>query len=331
MPLTVYPVALLSFVTMMFVAACRQKDADTEKTPEEAAGAKQTPTSETFVKKAKPVAASSEDLQNTPIPPTDKENTDTIASAAHLIEYSANEIEIDSVVLTEDISDNRVKKWIARRKKNAETGKPELVRIPMAHRSMGWGCSCPFFLIGNDTSQEGAAWLEVQQGPHSRLPSDVGRDGYVRVVEGYFTGKDTLDKVESEGEIISQYTLHDFYVIRSRPYRNEEDDVLKVLLSGDATSREIPAMDDDRPWLVIVASIPYGIKKASDQVARLIQELKSKGYENAAYFDSRSSPLLFCCFHVVVADRYQTSDDAQNTLKTLRPKGFKRAYVRKGW
>ncbi len=252
-------------------------------------------------------------------------------SLVDTIAYDPHEIGKAVAYLDDDKKGMSVKDWIAARVKRAKQGAPELVRIPVAHQCAGWGCECPTHYIGTDASSEGAAWLELTTGPHARIPADPGRDGFVRVADGVFTGKTSKEKWEADGEVHATYKLYGFHVLRSRPYKEGKDDALRLLLGGEENRRAVPALGDDRPWLAIAASIPYGTPKSSEKVQRLIDRLKEKGFGEAAYLDSRSAPLLFCCFHIVTAGRFRTSKEAQTAQKQLKSAGFKDAYFRRGW
>src|SRR5262249_33818198 len=59
------------------------------------------------------------------------------------------------------LEDPGVPDWVRARMEAAKQGKREVVRIPLVHKSNGWGCVCPDFYIGNITTTGQGPWLDV--------------------------------------------------------------------------------------------------------------------------------------------------------------------------
>jgi hypothetical protein len=96
-----------------------------------------------------------------------------------------------------DVADS-IQIWMETRVANAAEGHPENVEMPLAVRSIGWGCRCPDHYIGvNPNVQEGpfVALLGTETFPRS------DQNGHSLIVTGYFTGKWTeIDLRDETGE-----------------------------------------------------------------------------------------------------------------------------------
>jgi len=115
--------------------------------------------------------------------------------------------------------------WIQRRLDAAQTGRPELVRIPLVGRSEGWGCPCPDYYIGWTTdTNEGNSWIRpAADFGAARLPRTGGR-GEILVAEGYFTGL----SLEEHREGVP-YTVLEFQVLRTSAFDEQRDAVVSLL------------------------------------------------------------------------------------------------------
>jgi hypothetical protein len=88
-------------------------------------------------------------------------------------------------------------RWVAQRVAAARRGRAELVEIPIALASTGWGCTCPGTYLGTDPDSEGVAWLRVE-GRGVRLPVP-GPSGQVVLARGYFAGNH--ETFEGDGDL----------------------------------------------------------------------------------------------------------------------------------
>lgn len=222
--------------------------------------------------------------------------------------------------------------WIAARAAAARKGAPDLVRIPIAFRSQGWGCKCPDAYLGTDTnSHSGGGWLKVGAAKGLTLPS-VGRQGLVVVAEGTFTGKqvkeDLRDGKDGPKEWI--YQLWEFEAQRTRSYR-DSDAKVQIVLPGKELKQKLPPLADDRPWIVVVESYPSTDKRSAARAEALRQKLVKEGFATAEVFDSRRAERLFCCYLVVAAGRFKTKAEAMASAKSVRAKKHKDVTVRQGW
>lgn len=237
-----------------------------------------------------------------------------------------------------DLYDEAAEAWFEARLGNAKKGQREIVRVPLVQRSMGWGCSCPDMYIGDNVDNGGGGpWVEVEHGRHADLPGEAGRFGWMRVVEGYFTGETTTfdpypDMDDAE---VEPYTLHGFHVLRSRVMRtdNDKDTRIKVVLDGEEAKKQVAELKDAKPWLAIARSIPLGRKKAAETAEATKKKLVEAGYEGAQVLDSRAAPRLFCCFTLVLVGRYGTKAEALAAAKAVKKNRKLRLkpHVRKGW
>jgi hypothetical protein len=219
-----------------------------------------------------------------------------------------------------------VGEWVLARVKKAKKGEREIVRVPLVTRAMNWGCDCPLNYIGTSPMDSGDGSF-VNPSYFEREPYD-DMEGQVVVAEGYFTGTSTEEKGEP-GEV---YTVYDFEVLRARAYRGHEtaDAELRVVLSGAEAKKEVSPLDDGKPWMVVVASLPLLEKGAEKKASELKDKLVAAGFPSAEIFDSRRAARLFCCYQTVVAGRYAAEADAKAALKLVKKK-FKSAYTRLGW
>ncbi|MFK7988909.1 MAG: hypothetical protein AB8I08_23020 [Sandaracinaceae bacterium] len=110
--------------------------------------------------------------------------------------------------------------WIAERVRRAESGRSELVRLPLVLVSDGWGCPCPDHYVGNDPDTHAGAstWLRVELAAGVTLPTPPTEQlegveqslGTVLRVDGHFTG----EVVQTPEELGYTYRLHVFRVTR---------------------------------------------------------------------------------------------------------------------
>ncbi|MBI5481490.1 MAG: SPOR domain-containing protein [Deltaproteobacteria bacterium] len=222
--------------------------------------------------------------------------------------------------------------WVQARVRNAKAGTREIVRIPIVRRSTGWGCMCPWHYLGNNVgSYGGKSWLALTTAPGVSL-SDR-RDGWVQIAEGTFTGATATEDYSKHCDGCKDwiYTLYQFHVERARPAPKESESLrVHVLLAGKEASEKVAPLADGKPWLVMVSSVARGDKNSAAQAAAQRDKLVKAGFAGAAVIDSRSAPLLSCCYHVVVAGRFATQAEATALAKDVKKKKLP-ASVKKGF
>jgi hypothetical protein len=218
--------------------------------------------------------------------------------------------------------------WLKERMKKAKAGERELVRVPVVSRAENWGCECPFTFIGSSTMDfAGGAWVNMKYLPGvAQIP--YRSEGIIRVVEGYFTGEVTIF-TDDFGESTTEYVLT---VMRERPFYEDNwiDTDAEVILRGAEAKKEITKRTDDKPWMILVNSIPLMDKKLEKKKTDALKKLTDAGFNDAEVIDSRETSALNCCYAAVVAGRYATEAEAKTALKDVKKK-FKGAYIKKGW
>ena len=240
----------------------------------------------------------------------------------------------------ERLAENKdpIAKWILERARRARAGARELVRLPLVRAGSGWGCRCPGFYVGYDpTSSNGDVWIDPDFEPGMEEPLNSGGKGYVVEAEGFFSGEQsTFDgRFNEELDGPYYYPWH-FTVLRFRPLSRQPEygqpplAGLQIILSAPEAAQKVEVLNDERRWLVIVGDIPRQEPKSRERAAALQQQLRTLGLPQAEVLDSRQAPLLFCCFHLVVAGRYSTPTAAKTAMASPKLRGLS-PYIRKGW
>lgn len=120
-------------------------------------------------------------------------------------------IDSHSQVLTYEGTPDSLQQWVDQRVVNAENGIKETVKIPLAVRSLSWGCICPDHYIGYSPDVQEGPWI-FPTGKKKLPKSD--QFGHSLTVTGYFTGKmitkDLRRSKEEPEEWI--YTMPEFIV-----------------------------------------------------------------------------------------------------------------------
>lgn len=104
----------------------------------------------------------------------------------------------------------RAAAWIDARLAAARRGHGDLVQLPVATASVGWGCTCPSHFVGwSPDVGDGPSWLELTLAPGVTLP-EVGGRGAVWMLEGYLTGNVS----RFEGDPGQWYSVRELVVTR---------------------------------------------------------------------------------------------------------------------
>jgi hypothetical protein len=216
-------------------------------------------------------------------------------------------------------------KWVRARAADARAGKRAIVRMPIGVPAGGATAPDTFigaWLGGSITLGQDGITPEWEPGvPH---PSGM----QTSIVEGWFTG---TQKKEGGGGGPSWDTFG-FHATRARAGSPDEADArhLQVVLSGPEASRELPALHDDRPWLLVAASLPLLEKDVDAHAESARAKLVAEGFDQAEVIDSRQATGLFCCFRNVLAGRYASDKEAREALARVKH-AHPGAFVRKGW
>jgi len=139
----------------------------------------------------------------------------------------------DSVSAPDDVDQqsNLQRQWTEARLAAARSGTAEAVQLPLAFRSMGWGCPCPTVYMGTMLDlHTGGAWLSLTY-EEGLTPPSPPTTGLVVVAEGHFTGKPQVLDKQPAGESVPEliYNLEGFKVTSWRAWTpGGEDDWLIV-------------------------------------------------------------------------------------------------------
>ena len=224
--------------------------------------------------------------------------------------------------------------WLAERLRNAREGRPEIVRLPVALRSRGWGCPCPDAYIGVDPNGNifSLGWLRLDVRGDAGGGLKESETGAVVVAEGWFTGAVSQEDLRSDPSEPEDfvYALDHLVVARTRPLRDGESAKLEVVLGHPATSEPVTPLRDDRPWFVVAGSAPLSAPNHAERAQKLADKVKRAGVEDVEIIDSRRTELLWCCADVVVAGRFATQEEAKERVKALRKHRLK-SYEKKAF
>ena len=86
-----------------------------------------------------------------------------------------------------DSFDDSTPKWFNQRVTNAKKGKKEIVEMPLAVRSWGWGANCPLYFMSDSPFSNYGFWVDPVI-PKTGLPTSDST-GHLLWVKGLFTGK----------------------------------------------------------------------------------------------------------------------------------------------
>lgn len=127
-------------------------------------------------------------------------------------------------------------RWVAARIRASRMGHADLVQVPVAFASLGWGCTCPGNYVGYSPDVgDGPAWLALDVAPdvEATLP-EVGPRGAVMMLEGYFSGSVT----RFVGDAGTRYATYTFVVTRLVAPHTSDEPRMRVVRAGafDCTS-----------------------------------------------------------------------------------------------
>jgi hypothetical protein len=136
-----------------------------------------------------------------------------------------------------------------------------------------------------------------------------------------------------EGAEHKQWSELGFTVWHARAFASDAEGSsteASVVAELDDDELFVPRLHDERPWLVIVATLPYQQPHVDDEAKALQARAVAAGFADAEVIDTRQTDELFCCSRVVLAGRYAGKKDADAVIGRAKRAGLP-AYVRKGW
>ena len=119
-----------------------------------------------------------------------------------------------------------------------------------------------------------------------------------------------------------------FVVWHVKPAEDAGDPAVIAELDDDEI--DVPQLHDDRPWLLVLATLPYDVPRVDDEAGRERSRAVAAGFAGADVIDTRQTTELFCCSRVVVAGRYATEKEANAGLGQAK-RTWATAYVRRAW
>jgi len=216
----------------------------------------------------------------------------------------------------------------------AEPGHHEIVRLPYSFRAFA-GNWPPWTLCApNDVSLSVEWGEEPRLGVHPDLlhgkvpdPShptetcctDGMVEGWLMKERRPFTwGYDPTQKETGQAYVFVAW------------HAREGSDVSSSLVADlDEDEIFVPQLRDDRPWLAIIATLPYTQHDVDAEAEAIRARAVAAGFDGAAVLDTRQTANLFCCGRVVVAGRYAKEPDAASAVRSA--KRWPTAYVKQGW
>jgi hypothetical protein len=163
----------------------------------------------------------------------------------------------------DDAQNAAARRWVVARVKAARAGSADLVEIPLAVASLGWGCVCPPHYVGIDANTAGVAWLDVIDEGAGIPPQS--RAGHVLLVSGYFNGNVSQFEWSNDERVIQRYLQYQFVakgIVRRQAGGSPR---ARVVTEGASTCRTI--VEDESPLRVrrgpglraaVVGEVPVG-------------------------------------------------------------------------
>lgn len=154
-------------------------------------------------------------------------------------------------------------RWMTARVRAARAGHADVISVPVAFASLGWGCTCPGNYVGFSPDVAGGAWLSLTLERGVTLPTYEPRGGTVMQLEGYLTGNVT----RFEGDPGQRYAVYELVVTRVvAPHVSESPRLRVVRASAYACTS---AVTDTTPLHVharagvgssVVGDVPVGAR-----------------------------------------------------------------------
>jgi hypothetical protein len=152
--------------------------------------------------------------------------------------------------------------------------------------------------------------------------------------DGWYRHERVKEKYE-DGNHVDVYDLPVFVVWHVKPAPPPREKPVpepppSIVAELDDDEIDVPQLHDDRPWLLVLATLPYDAPHVDDEAGKQRDRAVVAGFPAAEVIDTRQTTQLFCCSRVVVAGRYATLKEANADLTQARHT-WAAAYVRKGW
>jgi hypothetical protein len=228
--------------------------------------------------------------------------------------------------------------WIDKHLAAARKGPHEILRVRYSV-GMFWGCTCPMNYLCMSSVEPLAtvfssnarfATTDLWRGrvPDPMRPAETG--GQVGIVEGWLE-PNRLEEWYGEGGEHKLWKQLAFNVWHARAATSDsEGEEATVVATLDDDELFVPRLHDERPWLVIVATLPYSQPHVDDDAKAVQGRAVAAGFADAEVIDTRQTDELFCCSRVVLAGRFATKKEADGVLGRAKRGGLS-AYVKKGW
>jgi hypothetical protein len=232
------------------------------------------------------------------------------------------------VLRAESCAGDSTSPWLEARFAAARSGRREIVRLPYSV-GMFWGCSCPMDYICMSpvetfatafSSDARLAGTDLRRGirPDPSRPAETGTQA--GIVEGWID-KERLQQWWGEGGEHKLWKQLVFEVWHARAFASEaESSNLDAYVVAELDDDElfVPRLHDERPWLVILATLTYERPHVDDEAQTVRARAVAAGLSDAEVIDSRQTDALFCCSRVVVAGRYESKKAADAALPRAR-------------
>jgi len=115
--------------------------------------------------------------------------------------------------------------WVDIRIENVKKSKEKVI-MPLAVRTIGWGCNCPNYYIGVNTNTQEGPWIEPKADkkfPHSDSV------GYSLIVTGYFTGKWKVYDFRNKDGDGDYYKIPQFKIISWEENKKEYEAPMMII------------------------------------------------------------------------------------------------------
>ena len=214
--------------------------------------------------------------------------------------------------------------FIDNRVARAAAGTPEIVALRVW--KCGPSCTCPPPCIQASAEGEPSRWLDLRgaDGEPVALADWTSAD-----VTGSFTGRTRV--APGQAAALPELRLVGEPVVVATGPSPELGARARIVLDGAAAKKDVTAIHDERPFLVIAGAFPLGEPTSDAEAGRLFEKVTSFGVADAERIDSRAFSALACCFDLVVAGRFAEAKAAATRQRLLASRGVKAAYVKRGF